>query len=265
MEAFVLEACGAAHPWGRRLAALGHEVRLIAAEAVRPFVKRGRKDDARAAAAICAAAARPETQCVPLKSQAQQAMLALHSARSLLVKQRTALSNAIRGLAAECGVVASKRSAKLEALLMDAAGLARQALRALHEALTGVERRAAVLEAEIVEHACQDAQARQLAAIPGIGPLSAPLISAVGDIGQFKSARHFAAWLGLVARQNATGGKTRLGQITKSGNAAMRSSVVLGATATIYRAGQWHSALGAWVRSLLARRPAKLVCHSDAR
>lgn len=134
----VLEACGAAHHWGRALAALGHEVRLIAPDAVQPFVKRGRKNDARDAAAICAAAARPEAQFVPLKSEAQQAVLVLHSARSLLVKQHTALSNAIRGLAAVpgldpgIGVVAPKGFAKLEALLTEVdnalPGLARQAL-----------------------------------------------------------------------------------------------------------------------------------------
>ena len=264
--AVVLEACGAAHHWGRALSALGHDVRLIAPDAVRPFVKRGRKNDAVDAAAICAAAARPDARFVPLKSEAQQAVLALHGVRALLVKQRTALGNAMRGLAAEFGVVAPKGMARLDALVTAVEegeavpAQARRAMRALREVLTELDRRAAALEAEIVEHARHDMRARLLATIPGIGPLTASLISAtVTDIGQFKSARHFAAWLGLVPRQNSTGGKTRLGRITKSGNPVIRSSLVLGATAMVYRAEQWRSAVGAWVRSLLARRPAKLV------
>jgi transposase len=191
----VMEACGAAHHWARVLGGLGHEVRLIAPEAVRPFVKRGKKNDAADAAAICAAASRPDARFVPVKSLGQQGVLALHSARALLVKQQTMLANAMRGLATEFGLVVP----------------------------------------------------RGIAATVG------------GNIGAFRSARHFAAWLGLVPRQHSTGGKTRLGRITKAGDREIRTLLVLGATSMVHRAAQWNSAAGAWVRGLLERRPVRLV------
>jgi transposase len=221
----VLEACGAAYHWGRVLGGLGHTVKLIAPEAVRPFVKRGRKSDAADAAALCEAARRPEVKFVPVKSVAQQGVLALHTARALLVKQQTMLANALRSLAAEFGLVAPLGFGKLGELVAlveaDAAGVpeaAREAIRALYGQFRGVRDTAAGLEAPIVAHARQDQTARRLATIPGVGPITASLTAAtVTDIGLFKSARHFAAWLGLVPRQHSTGGKARLGRITKDG------------------------------------------------
>jgi transposase len=264
----VLEACGAAHHWGRVLGALGHEVKLVAPEAIRPFVKPGRKNDAADAAAICEAARRPEVRFVPVKSVEQLATLALHTARALLVKQQTMLANAMRGLAAEFGLVVAQGLRKLEALMeaadaQDQAALpeaARQALRALHGRFRALGEEAATLERAIVAHARRDETARRLATIPGVGPITASLIAAtVGDIGLFKSARHFAAWLGLVPRQHSTGGKARLGRITKAGSSAIRTSLVLGATAMVHRAGLWNSAAGTWVRGVLARRPVRLA------
>ena len=262
----VLEACGAAHHWGRVLGGLGHTVKLIAPEAVRPFVKRGKKNDAADAAALCEAARRPEVKFVPVKSPEQQATLALHTARALLIKQQTMLANALRSLAAEFGLVVPLGFGKLgelmafveaEASIPEAA---RQALRALHEQLGAVREAAAALEAPIVAHARHNETARRLATIPGVGPITASLIAAtVTDIGLFKSARHFAAWLGLVPRQHSTGGKARLGRITKAGNEQIRMLLVLGATSMARRAGQWNSAAGAWVRGVLARRPARLA------
>ncbi len=262
----VLEACGAAHHWARVLTGLGHEVKLIAPEAVRPFVKRGMKNDAADAAALCEAARRPEMRFVPAKSAEQQATLALHAARSLLVKQRTMLANAMRGLATEFGLTAPQGMDKLAQLMAlaeaDAAvpAGAQQAIRGLLEQCRVLSGSVEALEAEIVAHARRDETARRLATIPGIGPVTASLIAAtVADIGAFASARSFAAWLGLVPRQHSTGGKTRLGRITKAGNREIRRSLVLGATSMVYRAGVWNSAAGAWVRGVLERRPVRLA------
>src|SRR5919202_4334287 len=263
----VMEACGAAHHWARVLGGLGHEVKLIAPEAVRPFVKRAKKNDAADAAAICAAASRPDTRFVPVKSPEQQGVLALHSARALLVKQRTMLANAVRGLAAEFGLVVPKGMSRLEELaaLVEAdesfPEQARGAFTGLLEQCRETADRIEALEAEPVAHAREDDTARRLATVPGIGPIAASMIAAtVGDgIGHFRSARHFAAWLGLVPRQRSTGGKTRLGRITKAGNREIRTLLVLGATSMVYRAGQWNSAAGGWTRGLLARRPVRLV------
>ena len=264
----VLEACGAAHYWGRVLGALGHEVKLVPPEAARPFVKRGRKNDAADAAAICEAARRPEVKFVPVKTAERQGVLALHTARALLVKQQTMLANAMRGLAAEFGLTAPRGLVKLGQLMelaeaQAAAALpeaARQALRALHGRFRALEEEAATLEGAITSHARRDETARRLATIPGVGPITASLIAAtVTDIGLFESARAFAAWLGLVPRQFSTGGKTRLGRITKAGNGAIRTSLVVGATSMIVRAGRWDSPTGTWIRGVLARRPTRLA------
>ncbi len=262
-----LEACGAGHYWGRLLSGFGHEVKLIAPEAVRPFVKRGRKNDAADAAALCVAGSRPEARFVPVKSVEQQAVLALHAARSLLVKQATMLANALRGLAAEFGLTVPKGLHKLEELMTlvgaeeSIPAVGRLAMAELYAHGRTVAERLATLEAEIASHARRDATARRLATIPGIGPITASLIAAtVGDnIGAFESARQFAAWLGLVPRQHSTGGKTRLGRITKAGNAEIRRLLVLGATSMVRRATHWNSKAGLWVRGVLARRPVRLV------
>ena len=262
----VMEACGAAHHWARILTGLGHTVKLIAPEAVKPFVKKGKKNDAADAAAICEAASRPDAQFVPAKTVAQQGILALHTVRSLLVKQQTMLANAIRGLATEFGHVVPKGLHNLEPLvaLVDAdeamPAQARQAIAELHERFGELAKGIQSCEAGIVKHARNDATARRLATIPGIGPITASLTAAtVVDISLFKTARQFAAWLGLVPRQHSTAGKTRLGRITKAGNKEIRKLLVLGATSMLGRAEGWHSALGAWLRDILQRRPVRLV------
>jgi len=261
-----MEACGAAHHWGRALTGLGHTVRLIAPEAVRPFVKRGKKNDAADAAAICEAASRPGVTFVPIKSLEQQGTLAVHAARSLLVKQQTMLANAMRGLAAEFGLTVPKSMGKLGDLmtLVEADEAmpeeAQQVLGALFGQCRALEESIGALEAKIVAHARRDDAARRLATVPGIGPITSSLIAAtVADIGVFQSARHFAAWLGLVPRQHSTGGKTRLGRITKAGNREIRRLLVLGATSMVHRAAGWNSAAGAWTRGVLQRRPVRLV------
>jgi error-prone DNA polymerase len=262
----VMEACGAAHHWARILMGLGHTVKLIAPAAVKPFVKKGKKNDAADAAAICEAAARPDVKFVPVKTVAQQGVLALHTARALLVKQQTMLANAIRGLATEFGHVVPKGLHNLEplvALVNDDAAMpaqARQAIAELYKRFGELAKGIQSCEAEIVKHARNDAMARRLATIPGIGPITASLIAAtVVDISLFKTARQFAAWLGLVPRQNSTGGKTRLGRITKAGNREIRKLLVLGATSMLGHAEGWHSVLGGWLRNILQRRPVRLA------
>jgi transposase len=262
----VMEVCGAGHHWARMLTGLGHTVRLIAPEVVKPFVKRGKKNDASDAAAICEAASRPEVKFIPVKSMEQQGILALHAARSLLIRQKVMLGNALRGLAAEFGLTVSKGIERLDELvgLVDAEKSfprdARHAIvtlrRHCNDMVDGIE----LLEAKILAHSRHDELARRLGTIPGIGPITASLIAAsVVDIGFFKTARHFAAWLGLVPRQSSTSGKTRLGRITKAGNREIRTLLVMGATSMIYRAGAWNGAVGAWLRKLLERRPARLA------
>ena len=226
----VMEACGAAHHWARMLTGLGHTVKLIAPEAVKPFVRKGKKNDAADAAAICEAASRPDVKFVPAKNVEQQGILALHAARSLLVKQQTMLANAMRGLATEFGLTVPKGMQKLDELmgLVKADEIipkqARQAITGLCDYCNDLSEGIETFEAEIVAHARHDETARRLATIPGIGPITASLIAAtVGDISLFKTARQFAAWLGLVPRQNSTGGKTRLGRITKTGNREIAS------------------------------------------
>ncbi len=262
----ILEACGAAHHWARVLSALGHDVKLIAPEAVKPFVKKGKKNDAADAAALCAAASRPDIKFVPLKTIEQQDILALHSARSLLVKQQTMLVNAMRGLATEFGLTVPQGIGKLRELmvLVDAdesvPEQARLVIGELLEHCNALAGSIKTFEDAIVAHARHDDTARRLATIPGVGPVTASMIAAtVADIRVFKSARHFAAWLGLVPRQHSTGGKTRLGRITKAGNRDIRRLLVLGATSMVHRAAHWNSAARIWVRAVLQRRPVRLV------
>jgi len=229
-------------------------------------VKKGKKNDAADAAALCAAASRPDIKFVPIKTTEQQGTLALHSARSLLVKQQTMLANAMRGLATEFGMTVAKGFDKLEdlAVLVKAnkafPSRARQAFTELFLQCRALQESIATFEVEIVAHARHDETARRLMTIPGIGPITASLIAVtVVDIGEFKSARHFTAWLGLVPRQFSTGGKTRLGRITKTGNREIRKLLVIGATSMVYRAPTWNSAAGAWTRGLLERRPVRPV------
>jgi transposase len=262
----VMEACGAAHHWARILSSLGHKVKLIEPEAVRPFVKKGKKNDPADAAALCEAASRPNMMFVPAKNTEQQAILAFHSARSLLVKQQTMPANAMRGLATEFGLTVPKGIGRLAELLalVDSDKTfpkqARQVFTGLFDQCRALAESIRAFEAEIIAHARQDETARRLATIPGIGPITASLIAAtVVDISLFKSARHLAAWLGLVPRQYSPGGKTRLGRITNMGNREIRRLLVLAATSMVYRAPQWNSVVGVWTRGVLERRPVRLV------
>lgn len=262
-----LETCATAHYWGRELAALGHEVRLLPASRVKPYVKRGKKNDAADAAAIHEAMSRPDMQFVPIKSLEQQAALMLHRARDLLVGQRTMLSNALRAHLAELGMVARQGlggGKELRAIVADpdddrVSALARAALRPLVDQLEDAEARIAALEKEIVAWHKGNEASQRLAGIPGVGPITASAIAAsVADPTRFSSGRQFAAWLGLVPRQHSSGGKDRLGAITKTGNAYIRRLLVIGATGTIRHARK-TAGRSEWIEALLRRKPARLA------
>jgi transposase len=212
----VLEACGGSHHWGRTLSALGHRVRLLPAQYVKPFVKRG-KNDRHDAMAIAEAAGRPGLHPVPVKSADQQAAAMLLSVRELLVKQRTQIMNAMRGHAAEFGVLAGKGVGNADALLervRDDASVpepAKQMVAVLAAQLAALQTQIAELDRQLVAQHKANPLSRMLAEVPGIGPLGAMTLALTIEATQFRSGRHFAAWIGLTPKEQSTGGKPRLG------------------------------------------------------
>lgn len=260
----VLEACGGSHHWARRLAGFGHRVKLIPPQYVKPFVKRGKNDRADAEA-ICVAAAQPGMRFVPVKSAAGQAAALTLKLRGLLVAERTRLVNALRGHAGEFGVVAGvgvgRVSALLEKIASDPAvpGAAKEMLAELGEEIARLEARIEALEARVVaEHKANPVSVR-LAAVPGIGPIGALSLALEVEAAAFASGRHFAAWLGLTPRDRSTGGKRRLGGISRAGHARLRQLLVLGATAVIRTAKPGGRNATAWLLDLLGRKPRKLA------
>ena len=260
-----MEACGSAHYWARELRAMGHEVRLIPPIYVKPYVKRG-KNDAADAAAICEAMSRPEMRFVPVKSEEQQATLMLHKTRELLIKQRTMGINSLRGHLSEFGIVAAKGIGRVDELLEKAESdttlpeIAKAALKILVQHLEAIEASIAVLDQEIAAVHTQSPVSRLLASIPGIGKITASaVVASVPDPSIFKSGRDFSAWLGMTPRQNSSGGKEKLGSITKQGNRYLRRLLVLGATSLLRVVGRRKGALRDWLVALLARKPARLV------
>jgi len=262
-----LEACGTAHYWARELQARGHEVRLVPPSYVKAYVKRG-KNDAVDAAAICEAAGRPSMHFVPVKSAEQQAALSVHRTREMLVKQRTMLINTLRSQLAEFGIVAPKGRdgvSRLIAVLHDPQEdrlpeLARQALLELAGAIEALEPRLRRIEKMIRAWVRDIPLARLLMTIPGVGPITAAaFLAAVGNPAAFRNGRHFAAWLGLVARQHSTAGKPRLGRISRMGDRYLRKLLVLGATSRLKVVNTGTTPLDAWTRRLLERKPRRLV------
>jgi transposase len=256
-----LEACGSAHYWARKLQALGHTVQLIAPQYVKPFVKRN-KNDAADAAAICEAVTRPDMPTVPIKNAEQQAILSVHRARQGFVKARTAQANQIRGLLAEYGIVlpqgighlAQRVPAIIENGENDLPGGFRLLVARLLDHLKELDRQVGELAAEIELWHRHNAASQKLAAIPGLGPLSASAIAAsVGDVRNFKNGRQLAAWLGIVPRQHSTGGKPTLLGISKRGDAYLRTLLIHGARAVIRTAERKPDA-DPWLKALLARR-----------
>lgn len=259
-----IEACSTAHHWARALAALGHEVRLMPPSYVKPHVKRN-KTDAADAEAIAEAVTRPTMRFVPVKSAESQAMLMLHRVRELLVRQRTMLATALRAHLAEFGIIAPQgihRVDKLATGIHDPAvpSLAREALMLLVNELASVWGRIDALDKKLVTLHRSNAVSRRLASIPGVGPITAMAIaSTVPDPSAFRSGREFAAWLGLTPKSHSSGGKDRLGRITKRGDRYIRHLLYVGAGNVIRFARARTAAGEAWIRALQGRRPPKVV------
>jgi transposase len=262
-----MEACATAHYWAREIGAFGHDVRLMPPSYVKAYLRR-QKNDAADAEAICEAVARPSMRFVPVKSAERQGVLVLHRTRELLVRQRTMLINAIRGHCAEFGIITQRGARGVDDLVeqvRDAEAsllpdLARSALEMLAEQLDVLAMQIHALERRLLVWHRQDEASQRLATIPGVGVITATALAAsVTDPGLFRSGREFAAFLGLVPRQNSSGGKERLGRISKMGDGYLRKLLVVGATSVIRRAGDNASATGAWVRSQMERKPARVV------
>jgi transposase len=257
-----MEACATSHYWARELTRYGHCVKLIAAQFVKPYVKSG-KNDANDAEAICEAVGRPSMRFVSIKSVEQQVMQAEHRIRSRLVRARTALGNEIRGLLGEFGIVvpigiAQLRQALPVVLEQEDSGLTArfvQLLTELAEELRQIDDRIAVHDKRIQAAAREDDRIRRLLEIEGIGPVSASaLVAAVGDGKQFASGRDMAAWLGLVPSQHSSGGKERLGHISKRGDTYVRTLLIHGARAALNASGGKEDARSRWAQALATRR-----------
>ena len=257
-----MEACGGAHFWARKLTEMGHMVKLMAPQFVKPYVKTN-KNDAADAEAICEAVARPNMRFVPVKNVEQQAVLGLHRARQGFVVARTAQANQIRGLLAEFGFAIPQGIGllveRLPDILADAENdlscASRELFSRLFEHFRELDRHVHELQAQIHAWHREDERSRRLQAIPGIGPLSvSALVASVGDAGTFKNGRQFAAWLGLVPRQNSSGGKERLLGISKRGDVYLRTLLIHGARAVLRHLHRHTDQAEGWLARLAARR-----------
>lgn len=257
-----MEACGSAHFWARKLTALGHTVKLMAPQFVKPYVKTN-KNDASDAEAICEAVSRPNMRFVSPKSVEQQALLALHRARSGFVQARTAQGNQLRGLLAEFGFVVPKGRWRIEAAIQpiveDAEnglpGMSRELFVRLLEHLRHLDVQAKEIEQKIKDWHQNDADSRRLETIPGIGPITASaLVASIADIHAFKNARQLAAWLGLVPRQHSTGGKQVLLGISKRGDAYLRTLLIHGGRSVLLAQKRKTCAEESWSSALAKRR-----------
>ena len=262
-----IEACPSAHHWGRELAGLGHIVKLMPPSYVKAYLKRS-KNDANDAAAICEAVTRPSMRFVPIKTKQQQTALMLHRTRQLLVRQRTMLSNALRGHLAELGIVSAKGgngTAELLRIIADSAdnrvpSSARGILDVLARQYISIGAEIGSIDKNILAWHRSCEASRRLAEIPGIGPIVATaLVAEIGDWKAFSSGRNLAAWIGLVPKQHTTGGKDRLGSITKQGNRYLRWLLVVGATAVIRYAQKHGTKNRPWLARLMERRPTKVA------
>lgn len=258
-----IEACATSHHWAREIAKFGHEVRLMPARYVKPYVKRN-KNDAADAEAICEAVTRPTMRFVEVKTEEQQSVLMLHRTRQLFVRQRTTLINAIRAHMAEFGIGRNGVERLLRLIDEGSDGrvpaVARECLQALRAQLVLVKRQILEADRRILAWHRSNELSRRLETIPGVGPLIATaLVASIPDPHAFGSARDVPAWIGLVPKQNSTGGKARLGSISKAGNRYLRSMLVVGALSVIRRAKQVGYTRRAWLAELMARRPTKIA------
>ena len=266
-----LEACGGAHYWARELTKLGHEVRLMPPQYVKPYVKTN-KHDAADAEGCCEAVQRPNMRFVPVKTEQQQALLMLHRIRDRLNAERTGTINAIRGHMAEFGIVAAQRGAGMKELLAIISdvddgrlpSLARELLVLQVEHLRAIEAKLAELDRQVLHQARSDEAARRLAGIPGIGPVIATAMVATVDAKLFDNGRGFAAWLGLAPRQHASGGKERLLGISKRGDGYLRRQLMHGARSLVRVAAGRERQPWAWINGLLARRHFNVVVAAVA-
>lgn len=263
-----MEACGSAHHWARELAALGHSVRLLHAKAVRPFVA-GNKTDATDARAIWLAVQQPGVKFVGVKTTQQQATLTLHRQREMMMKMRTMQTNALRGLLYEFGATFAKaRKALLSEVEQALVALSNQLPQAVVDSLREQVARIKVLSEDILalekrlgQQLSQDPKMQRIAQIPGVGLLTATAaIATMGEARAFKSGREFCAWLGLVPKQNGTGGKVRLGSISKRGDTYLRTLLIHGARSVLTHAKE----PGPWLEGLKGRRPANVVVVAQA-
>lgn len=257
-----MEACGSAHHWARKLQSLGHTVRLVAPQFVKPYVKTN-KNDAADAEAICEAVARPSMRFVPVKNVEQQAVLALHRVRQGFIKARTAQANQIRGLLAEFGLIVpigiGHIAGRVPELIEDASnelpGSFRMLVDQLVEHLKVLDTHVLNLEAKIKAWHRESEISRKLEQIPGIGPVTASaLVATIGDAKTFASARQLAAWMGLVPRQHSTGGKAKLLGISKRGDTYLRTLLIHGARSAILAAQRKAMKEDSWLGKLLLRR-----------
>lgn len=260
----VLEACGGAHYWGRLLSGLGHRVRLIPPQYVRPFVKRA-KNDRNDAEAISEAASRPTMRSVAVKTVEQQASAIILKHREMLVSQRTQAINALRGHAAEFGVVAAKGTGKVTVLVTMLAAdsrippAARTMFHQMGAHIETLDQSVAALDSELMALHKANPVSRLLAEIPGVGPIGAITMALTVEAGNFESGRHFAAFLGLTPKEHSTGGKQRIGKISKAGNERLRQLLFVGAMSVIRYAKPGSRSASAWLLQLLERKPRKLA------
>jgi transposase len=262
-----IEACASSHHWSRELQALGHTVRLMPPAYVKPYVKR-QKNDAMDAEAICEAVTRPNMRFVPTKTVEQQSCLMLHRARHLFIRQQTAVINSIRAYFAEFGVVAPVGRRGVEQLMEVVADMAdrrlpevaRLCLVALGSQLRALKAQILEFDRRIIAWHRSNATSKRLDAIPGIGPaLATALVASIADPKAFRSGRDFSAWVGLVPKQNSSGGKDRLGSISKQGDRYLRGLFTAGALAVIRYAKIHGTGHRPWLTALLARRPTKVA------
>lgn len=258
-----IEACGGAHYWARMLSKLGHTVKAMAPQHVKAYVK-SQKNDKRDAEAICEAVSRPTMRFVAIKSEEQQDMQAIHRIRDRLVKSRTALANEVRGLLAEYGIVIAHsgvpatRRGLLQALENADNGLTakmREILFDLHEELDAIDNRIQGYVHKINQHCSQDERVQRIMEIEGLGPISASaIVTAVGDAKQFTSGRDMAAWIGLVPKQYSSGGKEKLGGISKHGDKYLRTLLIHGARSAMRCSDTKTDKRSRWINALIARR-----------
>ncbi|MFC3127235.1 IS110 family transposase [Pseudoroseomonas globiformis] len=260
-----IEACGSAHHWARVLQSFGHEARLIPPQYVKPYVKRG-KNDAADAEALCEAVTRPTMRFVPVKSGERQAACMLMTVRERLVGVKTQLSNAIRSYAAEFGIVGPAGRQNVNALIKrileenSLPELARELFAFQAKEYAAVEARLEEIDAKLMRWHRDDELSRRIATIPSIGPIGSTMLSMKAPPAEgFSSGRQFAAWLGLTPKDHSTGGRTRLGGITKAGDPSIRSTLIVGATALLRHVRKGRTQASPWLAAIMQRKPPKLV------